>query len=167
MLTNPIYLMPRARTLRILLPNKYTTSLKFHFADVSFEPSHSFLRHSTLLGQLQSAYSRPPSFTFTHRGFLYSRNNYWGYPPSSRCNSITYSRSHLRSNTQGASSMSPRTSLNRYIDITRYGTYLDRTYKLLNCHLRVFSLHAKDNSTDKNYVSAVESGGVGWGNENG
>jgi hypothetical protein len=69
--------------------------------------------------------------------------------------------------------MSPRASLNRYIDIidiVRYGMYLVRTYKFLNCYLRVFCPHAKEKSTDKksieNDVSVTEGGGVGQGNEN-
>jgi hypothetical protein len=69
--------------------------------------------------------------------------------------------------------MSPRASLNRYIDIidiVQYGMYLIRAYKFLNCYLRVFCLHAKEKSTDKksmkNDVSATEGGGVGQGNEN-
>jgi len=47
--------------------------------------------------------------------------------------------------------MSPRASLNRYIDIdiVRYEMYLVRTYKFLNCYLHVFSLHTKEKSTDK------------------
>lgn len=60
--------------------------------------------------------------------------------------------------------MSPCASLNRYIgiiDIVPYGMYLVRIYKFLNCYLRVFSLHAKEKSTDKksmekNDVSATE-----------
>jgi len=69
--------------------------------------------------------------------------------------------------------MSPRASLNRYIDImgiVRYEMYLVRTYKFLNCYLSVSSLHPKEKSTDKksteNDVSATEGGGVGRGNEN-
>jgi hypothetical protein len=64
----------------------------------------------------------PPRSRFAHSGFPYSRKNYCGHPPASQFNSISYSRSHLRSHTQRAQCLRAPRSTGTSISSTSYDT---------------------------------------------